>query len=191
MGTEGDNIRALIRMIPPARALRQELKAIVASETFDGVGKLAVRNFTGLLKSIMALTGDGDYLATLSVESPGEGGAGDKEQVMAVLLSLSQLIAYLEGQAGLPASGAEEQAKDMRNYATNDSSVRIDFSGSSFKTQGQSGKSPVDPDTLEKLIGGERGKKVADMLRSVFEARAKQAGEAAAKANEDEDDDEE
>jgi hypothetical protein len=35
------------------------------------------------------------------------------------------------------------------------------------------------------FIGGERGQKVADMLRSVFEARATQADETAAKTSED------
>ncbi|HPU84619.1 MAG TPA: hypothetical protein PLE60_04680 [Candidatus Latescibacteria bacterium] len=170
MASENDNLRALIRMLPPARALRQELKAVIAAETFEGVGKLAVRNFTGLLNSVISLTDDGAYLETLAVEPPGNGATADKEQVMAVLFSLSQLIAYLEGQIGLPAAGGEETGKDMRNYNTSDNRVTVDFSGAEFQIAPD--KSPVDPDAVAKLIGGERGQKVADMLRSVFAARA-------------------
>lgn len=168
MASENDNLRALIRMLPPARALRQELKAVIAAETFDGVGRLAVRNFTGLLNSVMSLTDDGTYLDTLNVEPSPNGGTADKEQVMAVLFSLSQLIAYLEGQIGLPASGGEEVSTDNRSYITNDNSV--DMRGAVFSPA--SGNPLIDPDSVGKLIGGERGRKVADMLRSVFEARA-------------------
>lgn len=187
MASENDNLRALIRMLPPARALRQELKTVIAAETFDGVGKLAVRNFTGLLNSVMSLTGDGDYLATLSVEPSGNGDAADKEQVMAVLFSLSQLIAYLEGQIGLPATGGEEASRDNRNYITNDNSV--DMRGAVFSPL--SGKEPIDPDSVAKLIGGERGRKVADTLRSVFAARGGEQGKHDDEADEEEDEEKE
>lgn len=185
MASENDNLRALIRMLPPARALRQELKAVIAAETFEGVGKLAVRNFSGLLNSIMSLTDDGAYLDTLSVEPSGSGETADKEQVMAVLFSLSQLIAYLEGQIGLPASGGDEAGKDMRNYVTNDNSV--DMRNAVFNPAAD--KPLIDPDSVARLIGGERGQKLADMLRSVFEARTKHGGEAS--TEEDEEDAEE
>jgi hypothetical protein len=93
-----EDLRALIRLIPPARALHEELDRSIHLETFDGTGDLAVRSFQGLQQSVIAITED-PYVAALEIRAGEE--TPDKQLVSQVILAASQLIAYLEGQAGV------------------------------------------------------------------------------------------
>jgi|SRR5579871_780958 len=98
MATPDDTLRALIRLIPPARALKDDLERSIHLEIYAGTGDLAIRSFNGLQASAAAITND-PYLATLALTAPET--AGDKEKVALVLLAVGQLTAYLEGQTGL------------------------------------------------------------------------------------------
>jgi hypothetical protein len=103
MATPDDTLRALIRLIPPARALKEDLERSILLEIYAGTGDLAIRSFNGLLASAAAITND-PYLATLTLTSPEQ--AGDKEKVSLALLAVGQLAAYLEGQTGLVSLGS-------------------------------------------------------------------------------------
>ncbi len=102
MPTGDDNLRALIRLIPPARALKEDLEKQLHLEMYAGTGDMAVRSFTGLRDSV-ARFADDPYVEALSVDVPAD--ATDKEKVSLVLLSAGQLAAYLEGQTGLAGMG--------------------------------------------------------------------------------------
>jgi hypothetical protein len=97
-----DRIRALIRLIPPVRALKEDLEQSLHLETFAGTGDLAVRSFQGLQASVARVTDD-PYVGTLVVSIPD--GAGDKEKVSLARLAAGQLASYLEGQTGLVSLG--------------------------------------------------------------------------------------
>jgi hypothetical protein len=102
MATPDDTLRALIRLIPPARALKEDLERSIHLEIYAGTGDLAIRSFNGLQASAAAITND-SYVATL-VLTPSDT-AGDKEKVSLALLAAGQLAAYLEGQTGLVSLG--------------------------------------------------------------------------------------
>ena len=93
-----DDLRALIRLIPAARALQEELDKSIHLETFEGTSDLAVRSFTGLQRSIMSITED-PYVMALGINVVE--GMPEKQLIAQVILASSQLIAYLEGQAGV------------------------------------------------------------------------------------------
>jgi hypothetical protein len=93
-----DDLRALIRLIPAAQALRDELDKSVHLETFDGTGRLAARSFLGLQRSVLSLTED-PYVGALSIEI--NENMTEKVVIAQVLLAASQLLAYMEGQAGI------------------------------------------------------------------------------------------
>ncbi len=93
-----DQLRALIRLIPPARALKNDLEKNIELELCSGTGDMAVQAFNGLHASLSALA-DSPYVASLALRVPD--GANDKEKVSVVLLVASQLLAYLEGETGL------------------------------------------------------------------------------------------
>lgn len=93
-----DDLRALIRLIPAAQALHEELDRSIHLETFDATGDLAVRSFRGLQQSVLTITDD-PYVAALEIRVAE--GMTDKQLVSQVILAASQLIAYLEGQAGV------------------------------------------------------------------------------------------
>src|SRR5437773_316955 len=97
-----DTLRSLIRLIPPARALRDDLEKSLTMETFMGTGDMAVRSFQGLQASVASITND-PYVSSLSITVPE--GANDQEKVSLVSLAVGQLLAYLEGQTGLSGSG--------------------------------------------------------------------------------------
>ena len=100
--THQDPIRDLIRLIPPARALKDDLEKSLHLEFYAGTGNMAVRSFQGLLASVSSITGD-PYVDALSLEVPEN--ATDKEKVSLALLAAGQLVAYLEGQTGLAGMG--------------------------------------------------------------------------------------
>lgn len=93
-----DTLRALIRLLPPAKALKEDLEKSIHLDLYSGTGDMAVRSFQGLQESVARLTND-PYVASLALNvAPGE---GDREKVSVALLAAGQLAAYLEGQTGL------------------------------------------------------------------------------------------
>lgn len=98
MSTNDSQLRALIRLIPPARALKDQLDKSLHLETYAGTGDFAISSLRGLHASITRIT-DEPYLMALNVNPPE--GSGDKEKVSLALLAASQLLAYLMGEAGL------------------------------------------------------------------------------------------
>jgi hypothetical protein len=97
-----DMLRALIRLIPPVRALKEDLEKSLHLEHFAGTGDLAVRSFNGLQASVAAVAND-PYVATLNLSTAEN--ATDKEKVSLALLGAGQLAAFLEGQTGLVGLG--------------------------------------------------------------------------------------
>jgi len=93
----------LIRLIPPARALKEDLERSIHLEIYAGTGDLAIKSLNGLLASAATIAND-PYLATLTLTAPEP--AGDKEKVSLALLAAGQLAAYLEGQTGLVSLGS-------------------------------------------------------------------------------------
>jgi hypothetical protein len=96
------NLRALIRLIPPARALTEQLEKSLHLETYEGTGDFAVRSAEGLRANVARITGD-PYVDVLALTVPDA--AGDREKVSLALLAVGQLVAYLEGQTGLVSLG--------------------------------------------------------------------------------------
>ena len=93
-----DDLRALIRLIPAAQALRDELDKSLHLETFEGTAKLAARSFTGLQRSVASITED-PYIGGLGIDL--QDNMPDKVVIAQVILAASQLLAYMEGQAGI------------------------------------------------------------------------------------------
>ncbi len=100
-----DTLRDLIRLIPPARALKKDLEKSLHLEFYPGTGDLAVRSYKGLHASVSKLTDD-PYVEAISMSVPEK--ATDKEKVALVLLAVGQLLAYLEGQTGLVDTGGTD-----------------------------------------------------------------------------------
>ncbi|MFA6109565.1 MAG: hypothetical protein WDA75_12435 [Candidatus Latescibacterota bacterium] len=97
-----DKLRQMIRLIPPARALRDELEKALGLETYEGVAAAAIRTYRGL-QAAVAANSDDPYVATLALETPG--GTTDRQKVAEVNLLAAQLVAFLEGQTGLVGFG--------------------------------------------------------------------------------------
>jgi hypothetical protein len=93
-----DDLRALIRLIPAAQALRDELDKSMHLETFEGTAALAARSFVGLQHSVMSITED-PYVGALGIEFDER--TPEKLVIAQVILAASQLVAYMEGQAGI------------------------------------------------------------------------------------------
>lgn len=93
-----EGLRALIRLLPAARALKEDLEKSLHLDTWAGTGDTALRMFQGLQKSVAALSDD-VYVQCLEPDLAKE--ASDKEKVATVALAAGQLLAYLEGQTGL------------------------------------------------------------------------------------------
>ncbi|MBI1930446.1 hypothetical protein HYR99_40135 [Candidatus Poribacteria bacterium] len=102
--TRDDTLRALIRLIPPARALKEDLERSLHLEIYAGTGNMAVKSYQGIQASVARITDD-PYVATLSLDVPEN--ATDKEKVSLVRLAAGQLVAYLEGYIGLVGIGGE------------------------------------------------------------------------------------
>lgn len=99
---DGEKLRSLIRLIPPARALREDLEKSIHLEFYAGTGDLALRSLQGLQASVAVIVND-PYITALSPSI--DQNAPDKEKVSVALLATGQLLAYLEGQTGLAGSG--------------------------------------------------------------------------------------
>ena len=102
MQNPDDTLRALIRLIRPAQALKEDLEKSIHLEIYAGTGDLAIRSFNGLQASAAAITND-PYVATLALAAPGD--ARDRQKVSLALLAAGQLSAWLEGQTGLVGIG--------------------------------------------------------------------------------------
>ena len=96
------DLSALIRLIPPARTLRDDLEASIHKELFEGTGDLAVKSYNNLHASVSRFIDD-PYVESLALEVPQK--ASDKEKVLLARLAASQLVACLEGQTGLVGLG--------------------------------------------------------------------------------------
>lgn len=106
-----NTLRALIRLFPPARVLKDDLGMSIHLELHPGIGNMAVKSCQGLYVSVVKFTDD-PYIEALSLDVPEN--ASDKEKVTLVRLVAGQLIVHLEGQAGLVGMGGEGQ----RQYFT-------------------------------------------------------------------------
>ena len=92
------DLRALIRLIPSARALKNDLEESVHTELYVGTGDLAVKSYNNLHTNLTRYVDD-PYAESLALEVPKN--ANDREKVLLARLAASQLVAYLEGQIGL------------------------------------------------------------------------------------------
>ena len=108
------DLSALIRLIPPARTLRDDLEASIHKELYQGTGDLAVRSYNNLHASVSRFTDD-PYVESLALEVPEK--ANDKEKVLLARLAASQLVACLEGQTGLVSIGGGSGSNADNFYA--------------------------------------------------------------------------
>jgi hypothetical protein len=104
MANSDDRLRDMIRLIPPARALKENLEESIHMERYAGVGEPAVRLYQGLYSTISGITTD-PYLASLALSLPGD--ATDEQKILFVHMATSQLLAFLEGQIGIVGIGAQ------------------------------------------------------------------------------------
>ena len=96
------DLNALIRLIPPARALKKDLEESIHTELYEGTGDMAVKSYNNLHSSVSRLIDD-PYVESLVLDAPEK--ANDREKVLLARLASSQLVAYLEGQTGLVGQG--------------------------------------------------------------------------------------
>lgn len=96
------DLNALIRLIPPARTLKNDLEASLHMELYTGIGDIAVKSYNNLHASVSKFIDD-PYVKSLVLEVPEE--ASDKEKVLLARLASSQLVACLESQTGLVGHG--------------------------------------------------------------------------------------
>ena len=101
MNRDESTLRSLIRLIPAADALKDQLEKSLHLETYAATGDFALKSLVALQASVVQLTDD-TYVASLVPTAPED--ASDKEKVSLALLSAAQLLAYLEGEVGLPGS---------------------------------------------------------------------------------------
>ncbi len=102
--TRDDQLQALIRLIAPARALKEDLEKSVHLELYNGTGDFAVKSVRALQASVAQITND-PFLTGLTIEVPES--ATDKEKVSLASLAASQLAAYLIGQTGVTAAASD------------------------------------------------------------------------------------
>ena len=140
MTTDGDGtLRALIRLIPPARALKEDLENSINLELHEGSGDLAVRSLNGLQASVVRITAD-PYVETLALDPTAE--VDDKQKVSQALLAAGQLVAYMEGQTGLAGAGGRSG-----NYSVQTAPItNISFMAGNNKLEG------VSPETIDKAV---------------------------------------
>ena len=140
MTTDSDGaLHALIRLIPPARALKEDLENSINLELHAGSGDLAVRILNGLQASVFRFTND-PYVETLALD-PIEA-ADDKQKVAQALLAVGQLVAYLEGKAGLVGSGERSGSYHVQTAPT----TNISFMAGNTNLNG------VPPETIDKAM---------------------------------------
>jgi hypothetical protein len=159
--TSDDQLRSLIRLLPPARALRDDLERSIHLETFMGTGDMAVRSFQGLQASVARIIDD-PYVATLSLSVPE--GANDQEKVSLVRLAAGQLVAYLEGQTGLAGS-------EGGGYGSGNKGGNINIQKAPMVTF--SAITGVDSEALKKMV---------EMGAEALKHRGEEEGEAAGPA---------
>ena len=137
-------LRTLIRFIPPARALKEELEKNIQLELYNGTGDFAVQSFVGLQRSVGAVVDD-PYIASMAFSVPAD--ADDLQKVSLALLAAGQLVAYLEGQTGLVGMGGDNRATyNSPNVAINNIKGlenktidrMLDVAGASENQEGQS-----------------------------------------------------
>ena len=97
------DLSALIRLIPPARTLKNDLEASLHMELYIGTGDLAVKTYNNLHATVTKLTDD-PYVKSLALEVPED--TSDKEKVSLVRFAAGQLVACLESQTGLVGVGS-------------------------------------------------------------------------------------
>ncbi len=112
-GLGGDTLRAAMRFVPVARALKADLEESIHTENYQGIGDVALRSFRNVQTSIGQITGDA-FIATLGSDLPDD--ASDKEKVWQALLAVDQLVAYLGPQAGFPSESQMVQDRRFQNY---------------------------------------------------------------------------
>ncbi len=132
-------LRALIRLIPPARALKEDLENSINLELHAGSGDLAVRVLNGLQASVVRITND-PYIETLALDPSAE--EDDKQKVSQALLAVGQLVAYLEGQTGLVGSGERSGSYHVQTAPT----TNISFMAGNTNLNG------VPPETIDKAM---------------------------------------
>jgi hypothetical protein len=108
MANSEDRLRDLIRLIPPARALKENLEESIHMERYAGGGDPAVKLYQGLYSTITTITSD-PYLTTLALDLPGD--ATDEQKTLFVHMATSQLLAFLEGQIGIVGIGAQNERR--------------------------------------------------------------------------------
>ena len=108
------DLSALIRLIPPVRALRDDLEASIHKELYQGTGDLAVKSYNNLHASVSRFIEDA-YVESLALEVPEK--TNDKEKVLLARLAASQLVACLEGQTGLVGLGGSGDSNSDNFYA--------------------------------------------------------------------------
>lgn len=107
-----NDLRALIRLISPLRALREDIEKSLLLELYSGSGNLAVRSLEALRDQVLEITED-RYVAALTLDA---GNGGDREKFSQVLLISGQLLAYLEAQTGV--GGASSNQKQRYSVQT-------------------------------------------------------------------------
>lgn len=134
---EDDKLRALIKLIPPATALKEQLEQSIPLETWSGTGDAAIKSVEGLADALLEITKD-SYVANLPKEVKED--ATDKEKVSFALLIASQLCGFLEGQTGLTnLSGGGRNAMHSHNISTGTEVTIRDIH-------------PSDPEQIEKML---------------------------------------
>ena len=108
------DLSALIRLIPPARTLRDDLEASIHKELYEGTGDLAVKSYNNLHASVSRFIDD-PYVESLALEVPEE--TSDKGKVLLARLAASQLVACIEGQTGLVGLGGGGSSNADNFYA--------------------------------------------------------------------------
>jgi hypothetical protein len=108
MASSEDRLRDLIRLIPPARALKENLEESIHMERYAGAGDPAVKLYQGLYSTITGLTID-PYLTSLALSLPGD--ATDEQKILFVHMATGQLLAFLEGQTGIAGIGARSERR--------------------------------------------------------------------------------
>ena len=141
--TNDAQLRSLIQLIPPARALKEELEKNLQLELYNGTGDFAVQSFIGLQSSVAEIVHD-VYVANLAFSVPAD--ADDQQKVSLASLAAGQLVAYLEGQTGLVGMGGDIDTKynspnvsinNIKGLSNDTIDRMLDVAGASKKAEGQ------------------------------------------------------
>lgn len=97
-------LRALLRLLAPARSLSSSLKVSLHTETYEGTGDAAVGAYRGLHTTMAGLMEDDPYCASLAIEPASD--ASDREKVSVAAFAAEQLCAHLHGYLGIGDSGS-------------------------------------------------------------------------------------